>query len=96
MNTLNRDKDLDSSDIENKNFDSDFINEDYEESENVIKKAVQLKPYFSNNTLPSSLYLQQSVLPLIYEALTELEKIRPKDPIEFVCAYILEKNKKIK
>jgi hypothetical protein len=89
------DKDLESSDFENQKYDKDYLNEDYEESENVIKKAVELKPYFSNNTLPSSLYLEHNVLPLIYEALAEVEKIRPRDPIEFLCSYILEKNKKI-
>jgi hypothetical protein len=32
-------------------------------------------------------------LPLIYEALIQVDKVRPNDPIEFFCAYILENNK---
>jgi len=32
-------------------------------------------------------------LPLIYEALIQVDKIRPDDPVEFFVAYILEKNK---
>lgn len=56
--------------------------------------ALLIKPHFSINSLPSSLYLKKSTLPLIYEALLQVEKIRPKDPVEFFCAYILEKNKK--
>ena len=34
------------------------------------------------------------MLPIVYEALIELEKIRPSDPVEFFAAYILDKNKK--
>jgi hypothetical protein len=30
---------------------------------------------------------------LIYEALIQVDKIRPSDPIEFFVAYILGKNK---
>jgi hypothetical protein len=48
----------------------------------------------SPNILPSSLYLQKNVLPLIYEALAEIERVRPRDPIEYFVSYILEKNKK--
>jgi hypothetical protein len=33
-------------------------------------------------------------LPVVYEALIELEKIRPADPVEFFVCYILDKNKK--
>jgi len=55
---------------------------------------MELKPYFSHNALPSTLYLKRKILPVVYEALIELEKIRPRDPIEFFVAYILDKNKK--
>lgn len=38
--------------------------------------------------------------PIIFEALVELERIRPKDPVEFFSVYILHKqeslNKQIK
>jgi hypothetical protein len=79
---------------EGKFIDEENFNEDLEESNFVEKRAVELKPYFSPNALPSSLYLQQNVLPLVFEALAEVEKNRPKDPIEFFCTYILENNKK--
>jgi hypothetical protein len=54
---------------------------------------MQLKPYFSKNALPTTLYLKDTVLPLIYKGLIELDKARPKDPIEFFAAYILENNR---
>ncbi len=38
--------------------------------------------------------------PIIFEALIELERIRPRDPVEFFCVYILQRqnctNKEIK
>jgi hypothetical protein len=33
-------------------------------------------------------------LPIIYDALAEIDKVRPKEPVEFFAAYILERNKK--
>ena len=87
-------KDVNQSHTSGKFIDPECFNEDYEESKIVEKVALELKPYFSPSSLPSTLYLKNNVLPLIFEALTELEKIRPKDPIEFFAAYLLEKNKK--
>jgi len=75
-------------------IDDEKFNEDIDESIEAEKRAIQLKPYFSPNSLQSSLYLQQNVLPLVYQALVEVEKTRPKDPIEFFCVYLLELNKK--
>ncbi len=75
-------------------IDEECFNEDREESDEVEKKTLLLKPYFSSNTVPSTLYLQQNVFPLVYQALTQVERARPKDPIEFFCSYILENNKK--
>ena len=77
-----------------KYINPELFNDDQEESLKMEKLAVEAKPYFSNNTLPKSLYLQKAVLPLVYEALTQVEKIRPKDPIEFFAVYSLDKNKK--
>jgi hypothetical protein len=75
-------------------IEQESLNEDLEEAEMVLNKALQLKPFHSENILPSSIYLQKRVMPIIYEALEQVDKLRPKDPIEFFCAYILEKNKK--
>ncbi len=56
--------------------------------------ALSFQPYFAKDALPTSLYLKTTILPQIYEGLLQVEKLRPKDPIEFFCAFILEKNKK--
>ncbi len=87
-------KDYNRSQINLKYIDPECFNEDYEESKLIEKVASELKPYFSPNSLPTTLYLKNNVLPLVFEALTEVEKIRPKDPIEFFAAFILERNKK--
>ena len=79
---------------EEKEINPELLNDDPEESLKIEKIAVETKPYFSSNVLPKSIYLQQTVLPLIYEALNQTEKIRPKDPIEFFAVYLLDKNKK--
>jgi len=63
-------------------------------SKHVEKVSAELSPYFSPNCVPSTLYLKKNVLPIVYEALIELDKIRPADPVEFFAAYILDKNVK--
>ncbi len=55
--------------------------------------ALKLKPYFSQNALPTTLYLKDTILPLVYKALIELDKARPRDPVEFFAAYLLENNR---
>lgn len=77
-----------------KYINPELLNDDLEESAKMEKLATEIKPYFSNNILPKSLYLQNTVLPIIYEALNQTDKIRPKDPIEFFAVYLLDKNKK--
>ena len=77
-----------------KYINPELFNDDQEESLKMERLAIEAKPYFSNNTLPKSIYLQKTVLPLVYEALTQVKKIRPKDPIEFFAVYLLDKNKK--
>lgn len=79
---------------EEKYINPDLLNDDLEESNYVEQMAMKIKPYFSCNVLPKSIYLQQTVLPLIYEALNRTEKKRPQDPIEFFCVYLLDNNKK--
>lgn len=78
---------------EENTLNPEFFNDDIEESNRMEKLALDIQPYFSNNTLPKSLYLQQVILPIVYEALSQVEKIRPKDPIEFFAVYLLDKNK---
>ena len=76
-----------------KYINPELLNDDLEESAKIERIALQAKPYFSSNILPKSIYLQQKVLPLIYEALNQTEKKRPKDPIEFFAVYLLDHNK---
>lgn len=87
-------KELNQSQSTWKYIDPECYNEDLEESKIIEKVALELKPYFSPSCLPTTLYLKNNVLPLVFEALTEVEKLRPKDPIEFFAAYLLERNKK--
>ena len=77
-----------------KYINPELLNDDLEESIKVEKIAQEIKPYFSSNILPRSLYLQKTVLPLVYEALNQTEKMRPKDPIEVFAGYLLDRNKK--
>ena len=79
-----------------KYINPELLNDDLEESTKIEQIALQAKPYFSSNILPKSVYLQQKVLPLVYEALNQTEKKRPKDPIEFFAVYLLDHNKQNK
>ena len=79
-----------------KYINPELLNDDLEESAKIEQIALQAKPYFSSNILPKSVYLQQKVLPLVYEALNQTEKKRPKDPIEFFAVYLLDHNKQNK
>lgn len=75
----------------NNNFiEEDRFNEDMNEAEFCENIAGYLEPYNSSNNLPFPLYLKNH-MPIIHEALVELERLRPKDPIEFFCAFILQK-----
>ena len=76
-----------------KYINPELLNDDLEESAKIEQLALKAKPYFSSNILPKSVYLQQKVLPLVYEALNQTEKKRPKDPIEFFAVYLLDHNK---
>ena len=76
-----------------KYINPELLNDDLEESAKIEQIALQAKPYFSSNMWPKSVYLQQKVLPLVYEALNQTEKKRPKDPIEFFAVYLLDHNK---
>lgn len=79
---------------EDKYIDPEYFNDDPDESNLVLSLAVELKPLITPKMLPQSFYLKTEVLPLIYEALVQVEKVRPRDPIEFFAAYLLNRNKK--
>jgi protein dpy-30 len=37
-------------------------------------------------------YLEAQIMPLLLEALSELVKSKPQDPVEFIANYMLEHN----
>lgn len=45
-----------------------------------------------HSTLPIRAYLDQNVVPLLLQALSEVAKERPENPIEFVGNYLLKNN----
>ena len=85
--------------IENDNseqyIDDECFNEDLEESDFCEKIYSKLNPTTIKNNLPFPLYMKDN-FPIIFEALIELERVRPKDPVEFFSVYILQKYEKIK
>ena len=42
--------------------------------------------------LPIKAYLDQQLMPLLLEALAQLAKEKPEEPIEFVAKYLLDHN----
>lgn len=80
-------------------LDEECFNEDVEESEFCEEISSVLNPYSNKNILPFPLYMKDS-FPIIFEALVELERIRPKDPVEFFSVYLIQKqealNKQLK
>ena len=42
--------------------------------------------------LPIKAYLDQQLMPLLLEALAQLSKEKPEEPIEFVAKYLLDHN----
>ena len=51
-----------------------------------MQEAVEIKQ------LPIKAYLDQQLMPLLLEALAELAKEKPEEPIEFVAKYLLDHN----
>ncbi|KAK7076628.1 Protein dpy-30 [Halocaridina rubra] len=50
------------------------------------------RPRMDVNSLPTRQYLDQTVVPILLQAVTQLNKERPTDPIEWLANYLL-KNK---
>ena len=74
----------------NDNLEYEHHNEDLDEAFHCENIAGEFEPYHNKNILPFNLYIKDD-LPIIYEALIELERVRPKNPVEFFCVYILDK-----
>ena len=49
-------------------------------------------PPLSINALPTKMYLEQTVVPTVMQALQEVCEARPDNPLEFVAYYILKHN----
>lgn len=55
------------------------------------KAADQTNPPAKNNAqIPTRQYLDATVVPILHSALSQLAKVRPDDPIQFLGSYLLE------
>ncbi|CAD8048435.1 unnamed protein product [Paramecium primaurelia] len=43
-------------------------------------------------SLPIRNYLDQTVVPILLQAMTEVAKVRPPNPIEFIANYLMQNN----
>ena len=72
--------------IQSNTHPSSFNYTEKSQAEVVGNEQVEIKQ------LPIKAYLDQNLMPLLLEALTELSKQKPEEPIEFVAKYLLEHN----
>ena len=56
------------------------------------KKAMMSYPPLHVNTLPTKMYLEETVVPTVMKALHEVCEARPENPLEFMAYYILKHN----
>ena len=56
-----------------------------------MSEKADVKPN-EHSTLPIRAYLDQTVVPLLLQALSEVAKERPENPIEFVGNFLLKNN----
>ncbi|EEB14770.1 histone H1-I-1, putative [Pediculus humanus corporis] len=68
------------------------INAEKEETEIGDSNASSKKTRVDLQSLPIRQYLDQTVVPILLQALSTLSKERPPDPVSFLAAYLL-KNK---
>lgn len=59
-----------------------------EEKEAAVNNTPRAKPDIQS--LPTRQYLDQSVVPILLQALTALSKERPPDAIDFLAAYLMQ------
>ncbi|XP_075224806.1 protein dpy-30 homolog isoform X1 [Lycorma delicatula] len=67
-------------------------NERADASQDQGQSGPQKKPRVDLLSLPTRQYLDQTVVPILLQALSTLAKERPSDPISYLAAYLL-KNK---
>ena len=56
------------------------------------KIAMMSMPPMNINALPTKMYLDQTVVPTVMQALQEVCEARPENPLEFVAYYLLKHN----
>ena len=56
------------------------------------KKAMISPPPVHINALPTKMYLEATIVPIVMQALQEVCEARPENPLEFVAYYLLKHN----
>ena len=64
----------------------------YTQAQAAEKAVGQMQNQINLQALPIRQYLDQTVVPLLLQALSALVKERPPDPVEYVAAYLLKNN----
>ena len=60
------------------------------QGKNIFDKTVEeIDTVNEMKKIPKETYLEMTVMPLLYNALTQVEKIRPKDPISYIANFML-------
>mmetsp|Transcript_46148 Transcript_46148/g.144757 ORF Transcript_46148/g.144757 Transcript_46148/m.144757 type:complete len:98 (+) Transcript_46148:62-355(+) len=60
------------------------------------KAAVEAQEKIDAQALPIRTYLDQTVVPILLQGLSELVRARPDDPVEYLAAYLMKHNPKNK
>jgi hypothetical protein len=69
--------------------------DDAKKAEEAAAKGAEGTSKSNKNTLPIRAYLDQNVVPILLQALSQLVKERPDgDPVEWLAHYLLRNNKK--
>jgi protein dpy-30 len=58
--------------------------------------ALNIQGQLNLQALPIRQYLEETVVSLLVNGLTQLVKCRPEDPVEFLAAYLMKNNPKKK
>eukprot|EP00287_Rhodomonas_sp_CCMP768_P012714 CAMPEP_0196719824 /NCGR_PEP_ID=MMETSP1091-20130531/2751_1 /TAXON_ID=302021 /ORGANISM="Rhodomonas sp., Strain CCMP768" /LENGTH=93 /DNA_ID=CAMNT_0042060889 /DNA_START=177 /DNA_END=458 /DNA_ORIENTATION=- len=58
------------------------------------KAATEAQEKIDAQALPIRTYLDQTVVPILLQGLSDLVKTRPDDPVEYLAAYLMKHNPK--
>ena len=68
-------------------------NNNISNTDNTTQAAIKPKDNEINmKALPARTYLDQTVVPILLEGMSELVKERPEEPIEFLANYLIANN----